>query len=153
MTQLGDFHICLQPTVLKSPNFMNIRSSMLGVVMMSSACIAAASPSDGNELLMSCKRFLKVIDGTPQFDNDDFKSGQCIGRVSGIKATMHMYTDAEGSPNDLRACFPSGVTDGQAVRVVVKFLEDNPRILNSNSNTITMVALQSAFPCNNKSKE
>ena len=40
-----------------------------------------------------------------------------------------------------------GVTFSQMERVVVKFLQDNPKKLNLNQSTLVVKALSKAFPC------
>ena len=119
----------------------------LAMAMMTIAPMSVAAQNDGNQLLTSCKTFLKAIDGAASPNDNQFHAGQCIGKVSGVRATMAMYTQSSAVRNDLQACFPKGVNDGQGVRVVVKFLEDNPRVLNEDGNSLIMVALLAAFPC------
>jgi hypothetical protein len=52
-----------------------------------------------------------------------------------------------GSPT---VCPGEGVTTLQEARVVVKYLEDNPAILNLNESFLPAAALAKAFPCSVK---
>lgn len=44
-------------------------------------------------------------------------------------------------------CYPRGVTEGQVVSVVKKYLENNPKDLHKNSGFLIAMALHSAWPC------
>ena len=47
-----------------------------------------------------------------------------------------------------RVCFPKeGIANEQAVRIVVKYLKDNPNRLHENEIALIMIALMHAYPC------
>ncbi|MNC75341.1 hypothetical protein D3C75_1268560 [compost metagenome] len=47
-----------------------------------------------------------------------------------------------------RTCWPKdGISNQQAVRIVVKYLNDNPAKLNKDQTFLTMMALREAYPC------
>jgi hypothetical protein len=66
-----------------------------------------------------------------------FDAGMCVGIVNGINFT------------DLGVCPPAGATSEQAVRVVVKYIDDRPAKLNENFKTLALEALRVAWPCKN----
>lgn len=88
-------------------------------------------PDDGNDLLPRCQA---VID-SQLTDYQGFPAGYCLGLVHGI---------AFASP---KVCPASNVKNVQMVRVVVKFLEDNPEQLNAYESVLVERALSKAFPC------
>jgi hypothetical protein len=47
------------------------------------------------------------------------------------------------------ACIPDGVTSGQAVSIVKKYLKENPEELHYTAQSLVAFALIKAFPCNN----
>jgi hypothetical protein len=96
----------------------------------------ATSHQDGNDLLPRCQQAVEAIDKTTLKDvNESFNAGFCFGLVQGVS-----YASADVCPGE-------GVTFSQMERVVVKFLQDNPKKLNLNQSTLVQTALSKAFPC------
>jgi hypothetical protein len=84
-------------------------------------------------------------------NTDDLSSGSyCLGFVNGI---MQMSLDESvrvGSKTHAEslACSPQeGITTGQAVRVVIKYLHDHPEQLHRDAHILVVEALRIAFPC------
>lgn len=51
-------------------------------------------------------------------------------------------------PDNIKVCFPkNGIDNGQTVRIVDKFLHDNPAMLDQPDTFLVMVALKQAYPC------
>lgn len=97
----------------------------------------AQTTQDGNYLLGSCQITIKQMD-EKSFRPDileAWRDGLCSGLVAGV-----MYSSAFVCPAD-------NVPPGQAVRVVVKFLQDHPEKLNWAGVRLAQVALADAFPC------
>jgi hypothetical protein len=94
------------------------------------------SHQDGNDLLPRCQQAVEAIDKTTWKNaNESFNAGFCLGLVQGVS-----YASAD-------VCTEEGVTFSQMERVVVKFLQDNPKKLNLNQSTLVQTALSKAFPC------
>jgi|SRR5690606_33784479 len=72
---------------------------------------------------------------------------------SGAESYFHylegiLSAEEKRSPDLLRyACVPSNVTNGQAVDVVKKYLQDNPSKRNFDASQLTHFALIQAWPC------
>lgn len=118
----------------------------IGVGLLTSSSPASATESarnDGNELLTCCSG---VIDYPTEFSPArSFGTGFCIGMVAGVR-NMMLLTHALLKPPAY--CFPErGFTNGQAARIVVKWLEDNPNSLHKDAAFVTMLAFMDAFPC------
>lgn len=114
-------------------------------------CNAATGPqliNDGTTLLSACKSFLDTAGGKPS-DADNFyffETGQCIGVISGVKATMQSLNGS--LEEDMRTCFPEApMKIGKHVRTVVDYLKAHPDVLALDSSMLTMLALHSAYPC------
>jgi hypothetical protein len=114
-------------------------AGMLG----SGAAMAAESRFDGNELLQQCQSYIKLVDG--EKTNDFFSAGICAGFIQGVSNTVHFYSD--DVEKDEKFCKPATVTNAQLVRIVVKYLQDNPKDLNQGRMTLVWMALMIAYPC------
>lgn len=82
--------------------------------------------ADGNRLLNSCQSAEKFL------DNDDTRDGVgagfCIGLIQGVRSSMQIFNDV--LEPKYHTCWPNGgIDNGQAIRVVLKFLRSNPEIL------------------------
>jgi hypothetical protein len=107
-----------------------------GAVMPVQSMGQTTSHQDGNDLLPRCQQALEAIDKTTWKNaNESFNAGFCLGLVQGVS-----YASAD-------VCTGEGVTFSQMERVVVKFLQDNPKKLNLNQSTLVQTALAKAFPC------
>ena len=83
--------------------------------------------------------------------NFTFNAGSCVSTVDTTRKMLDKYqNDIIGRTNAV--CFPDEVNsaDGlvQLVRVVVKYLEDNPRSLGLEAWGLVVLALVESFPCN-----
>jgi Rap1a immunity proteins len=71
----------------------------------------------------------------------ELKAALCLGIVSG---ELYLVRDLR---QELRSCPPDGVISGQAVRVVVRYMETHPAVLNESFLSIVLTALHEAWPC------
>lgn len=116
------------------------------VGMMGCGVVNAADVKfDGNELLLECQYFIKLVDGGTVKTDALFDGGTCGGFVQGVSNATSLYSDALSKED--KFCVDDGVTYAQLVRVVVKFLKDNPKQLNKDRTVLVWLALKDAFPC------
>lgn len=94
------------------------------------AVIAQAQTNPGN----TGNQLLDALRDTSQ----NYYSGIAHGLIVGIA-----YTGSQ-------VCIPANVTNGQAIAVVKKFLEDTPSILHMPSKNLIYMALVQTFPCPKK---
>ena len=80
---------------------------------------------------------LNTVDGP----NPGLGTGLGVGYVSGVSDTLRV---AE------LVCYPQGVTVNQTVKVVHKYLKDNPAQLHQDTVLLVSAALVEAFPCKDK---
>jgi hypothetical protein len=73
--------------------------------------------------------------------NDAILQGEC----GGIVKTLIFFS--EKLPPKARFCMPREVTNGQAVRVVIAFMDANPSRLHEDFKMIAGEALHNAWPC------
>lgn len=122
-----------------------------GIVVAATGAMAssvfAASLSDGNSVLLNCKATLRVMDNNKvKAADDQLGIGQCLGLVEGVRNTL-MYLNGS-IERKLQICWPQdGIQNGQAVRILVKYLDDHPADLNKDQTLLTMLAFAEAYPC------
>jgi hypothetical protein len=76
-----------------------------------------------NTLLPACKRYLASFDGNVISVNNWFGMGRCIGILEGLNyIPLH--------------CAPDGVMNPQVVRVVVKYIEEQPERWHEDSESL-----------------
>lgn len=112
-------------------------------ILGSGAVVATDLKYDGNELLMQCQQYLKVADSEKNYDV--LAVGLCGGFIGGVNSTVLFYSDV--LKKDDKYCMPDSVTNGQMVRIVVKYLKDNPKLLNNGRTGLVWSALRDAYPC------
>lgn len=105
----------------------------------------AASSVDGNYLLQSCQATIMVLDGK-QAPSDLTQVGYCLGLVGGVRETIDIIKQNE-KDSVVGICVPAEANTYQLIRVIVKFLQNNPSMLHENRTALTIGALVTAFPC------
>jgi len=71
----------------------------------------------------------------------------CIGMVSGLR-TANALKGVDGMK---WFCSPEGnITNEQYVRIIVKYLKDNPKDLHRSGTMLALLALTDAYPCRKK---
>ncbi|WP_418512175.1 Rap1a/Tai family immunity protein [Corallibacter sp.] len=107
--------------------------------MMTSGSILA----DGNKLLDQCQVAMHIMNGQSEYDRiDAMKFGLCVGFASGVKSTLMVL------PSSVEICWPKeGITNGQATRILYKYLKDNPQKLHENETLLAMLSMSEAFAC------
>jgi len=119
-------------------------------LMPQSASAIGTAAIDGNEVLDRCKTYIRTIDNAQAVSQSDYVDGGfCVGYVTGVIDDHFMWQVNEGSPTDptKHFCMPDGATPGQAVRVVVKWLEDHPARLHERAIGLVLSALRESFTC------
>lgn len=101
---------------------------------------ASQEATTGEGLLGSCQISVRDMDDRNHKENafEAYREGYCDGLVYGI---------SNASP---RVCPDKEVTNGQSVRVVLKYLQDHPEELHLDNAVLVERALALAFPCGDK---
>jgi hypothetical protein len=111
---------------------------------------SSAFAADGNEVLAQCTDLLELVDNPSSANSTPVKgynAGYCTGFVHGITKTSTLY-EVSGRLTSPVVCLPkSGVQNGQAARVLVKYLKEHPEDLHLDSGVLAVLALRDAFPC------
>nr|WP_314492379.1 Rap1a/Tai family immunity protein [uncultured Pseudomonas sp.] len=108
---------------------------------LASGSATAAPVATGNELLQWCKNVLS----NNEAESTSYTAGYCTAVVITVGDLVKSINHDLGPK--LQICVPSGVSNGQMVRILVKYLEANPEKHHINATTLTILATQQAFPC------
>jgi hypothetical protein len=120
------------------------------VLLFSLTFVAAVAKADGNRLLDSCQSLERAVDNSSASDADQLiKANFCLGLIQGVRNTMQIL-DGALEPQ-MRTCWPAeGISNGQATRIVLKFLRENPASLHRDETSLTISAFMSAYRCKRK---
>jgi hypothetical protein len=65
----------------------------------------------------------------------------CLGKIDSLRRIRTVLKE------EFASCAPDSVTNDQALRVVVKYLEENPKFLHQHFDLLALIAMQDAWPC------
>jgi hypothetical protein len=100
--------------------------------------------TNGHDLLQACKDSI-TFPINPNAEH--FNMGFCSGMVPAVGNTFAIYQVLK--PEAAIVCLPEKqFTQGQAIRVVIKYLEDHPETLHEDPMKLTVMAYVDAYPCN-----
>jgi hypothetical protein len=106
-----------------------------------------SDPSDsGNAFLSLCGN---MPDLSPK--QSLFQQGQCLGYVVGIDDGWRIAYDMQSQSQPY--CAPDGVTNGQLMRVLIKFIKDHPEKAHFQTRVLEVESFMDAFPCKAQSKK
>lgn len=116
------------------------------MIALPAVLVSGGAMADGNTFLQQCQQSVRAMDDPTPRPTDILGIGRCIGMVEGVMNTMTIFKSS--LPDNLQVCFPkNGINNGQAARIVNKFLHDNPKMLDQNVTFLTIVAFRAAYPC------
>lgn len=114
--------------------------SMLGLCLALSGC---GSPSNdyggqtGYDYLFRCQLVVRE----PRTDQEIVTATYCVGAVSALIGAAPFLAP------QYRFCFPDDVTAGEAVQVVVAYLESSLSRLHEDFRKLALAAMRQAWPC------
>ena len=113
--------------------------SMLGLSLTLLGCGSGDDHSGqtGYDYLPRCQL---VVRG-PRTDREIVSAAYCVGAVSALVGVAPLL------PPRYRFCFPDDVTAGEAVQVVVAYLESNLTHLHEDFRQLAITAMRQAWPC------
>jgi Rap1a immunity proteins len=81
----------------------------------------------------------------------EFHWGICLGYVRGVDDGVQTAYDILNETQPY--CLPSEVTNGQMIRVLIKFIKDHPEKAHSKTRVLEIESFMDAFPCKQPSKK
>ena len=106
---------------------------------------STTSMADGNYLLKGCQEAVIFFDDEDALGDPGSGAGHCVGAVSAITDAMSLYNGT--APTYMRVCRPDEIPNIQGVRIVLKYLKNNPEKLHKFEAYLIMDAFFKAFPC------
>lgn len=139
-----------------------MRTILLSLILLT-ICIglpeiihSAEQWTDGNDVLRDCSLAIdmaqddyteKVIKGMKPIQQNN--AMQCMNYVVGFKDALYVnqiYQEKSGKKSDI--CPPrNNLNNELAIRVVLKYLKDNPKLLSQPKEGLVFNAFYYAFPC------
>lgn len=105
---------------------------------------------DGNSLLTFCSLEVRLFDGDSLTGAEQVEAGYCVGYVTAVGDVLTTTGEIQkdkGIKLIEPVCVPKSVPTGQVIRVLVKYLKENPEQLHYPADVLTIGALRRAFPC------
>ncbi len=127
--------------------------ALIGIVFACSpASTGQKSTPEQPDISRSGRDFLEVCSSVDSEGNRDAariqRDATCLGWVEGFADGFLVHEELLSVPRrDRMACVPRGVTTIQIVRVIKKYLADNPDKAHRATRYIASIALAGAFPC------
>ncbi len=103
----------------------------IAAIFLNGRSVLAQEHQSANVIMEGCRAF--IHDPTPP--GLYMAAAFCAGLVEGLVSA------------DPDSCPPTDATNAQAIRVVVKYIEDRPARLHERFNKLALEALRAAFPC------
>jgi hypothetical protein len=99
----------------------------------------------GTDFLKVCANMESEAAGNPSHTDSE---AACLAWVEGFRDGFTVHDELLGVPaKDRMVCIPRGVTAIQTLRVIKKYLTDNPAKAHRPTRYNASVALARAFPC------
>jgi Rap1a immunity proteins len=128
---------------------MSVRTILAGGAALALTVTGAAAEqqdtTSANTLLPGCRELLDR-----KSDSGGFLRGFCAGTVTEILAfggMLHSVSDVFVIPRALCIDAPAAVAAGQAVRVVVAYIDARPARMHERFDRLAIEALRETWPC------
>jgi hypothetical protein len=118
-----------------------MRTLLIGGLLLLGAAGPSAAQSDdsGNSIREMCK--VHVQPGGSKGSLEAGYSGFCLGLIT---ATLYLGQEL---PESTKFCIPKGVTVGQGIRVLLKYIEANPELAHRRAEALAIAAFRKSWPC------
>src|SRR5882762_6396809 len=125
---------------------------VLAVFVCSSGGAGQKDTTEQPDISRSGSNFLEVCSSIDSEWNRNpvriYNDASCLGWVEGFTDGLTVHDELLGVPEkDRMVCVPHKVSTIQTVRVIKKYLADNPDKAHRPTRYIASVALAQAFPC------
>lgn len=108
---------------------------------------SSVSTMDGRQLLEACTAGVRAVEGI-KVQSDDFANmTKCMYYIRGFADGFFAAAIRGNLSNASQFCVPPQVTNEELMRVVKKWIEDNPTKLHWSAAIVVLSALDEGFPC------
>jgi hypothetical protein len=113
---------------------------------------SASVAGNGHNLKLDCAEVVRYADKGfgSLIEVDGLSLGYCLGQMRALLvvlrvSSLQMYRGA--NKPKIEACHPERITSGDAVQVVMRYLERHPDELREPGSLLALYALSEAYPC------
>lgn len=123
---------------------------LIAPLLLFSVATQAAQPqisrADGNTLLAECSEITRGLENGSTIDGS-IGGSYCLGMVNGMLNLNYIYQSQPG--RDALFCLPAEpvITNIEAARVVVNYLQEHPQQLHEDQASLMFFAFEKAWPC------
>jgi hypothetical protein len=106
------------------------------LLLVTDIAMAESDPEyiSANYVIQGCRAFVKEVDQNRVDEGANrFRMGRCAGIIEALRI--------------VNPCVPLQASQGQVIRVVVKFIDDQPARLHEDFRLLTIEALRKTWPC------
>ena len=118
-----------------------MRLPIFALICLIAVPSVASTTADGNSLLKECQKAVMLADDGDVTYGDVAEIASCTGFIHGLMAVPNTFF-----------CIPVNVSTGQAMRVLVKYLQEHPENLHLAKGKLALDAFADAFPCHRQSE-
>jgi Rap1a immunity proteins len=132
-------------------------TAVLAAAPLRAQMIAKDISESGNRFLEVCSVIDKADRKERITETDLDEASFCTGFVMGVNdgttagivmlKSFKSLSDIQGSMEDVSICLPEGVTAGQELRVLLKYIRAHPEQAHLPTAGLVLVAEYDAFPC------
>ncbi len=116
----------------------------LYLIFHSSLCLS--NTQTGNDILRSCGPIVNMLDGKKIDLKEETQGLWCTGYISGLLDGIALSPIKVDGKDVL--CLPKdGISNDQAIRIVVKWLREHPDKLHLSGRMEALISLVKSFPC------
>ena len=138
---------------------MGVSMRLLSIFILVAVCFVCSSGSVGSrsaaeqpDISSSGSKFLEICSDIDNQPNGDLirvhNLATCLGWVEGFRDGFSVHDELLGVPEkDRMVCVPRGITTIQIVRVMKKYIAENPDKAHRATRFIASVSLARAFSC------
>jgi hypothetical protein len=121
-------------------------------VLLTVTGAGALSPVTGARLLHDCRAAIRSTDVSPRLTLDEDRAADhCISYVQGVlDANAFWHTIDDRDHNKMRHyCLDQDISTEQVIRLLVIYLQENPKEMSENGWMCMEAALMKSFQCKN----
>jgi hypothetical protein len=131
---------------------LSILALLAVCLVCSSGTAGPKSAAEQPDISRSGSNFLEVCSSVDSGENKSslqtYNDASCLGWVDGFNDGFTVHDELLNVPRrDRMACMPRGVSSIQIVRVIKKYIANNPDKARRPTRYIASLALAHAFPC------
>ena len=120
-----------------------MRMIIFGIVLITCASVFAQEVPDSRDFYQACRAAVKDVNGEQVSVIEAADGGFCAGYIAGLNEGLMIASKRK----KLNYCLPGPISGEQMVRVVEKYLRENPQELHKPMSINTIAAMMKAFPC------